>query len=235
MCVALAEVRERPGRYAFVGKPCEVRALRRLQDRFPELRERVVLAVGVFCAQTPARSRTKAFLESRGIDPQQVHAVAYRGAGWPGRFRAWNATGIVCEVPYREAWDFLAAGTQGVACLLCSDGVAAEADVSAGDPWFLAAESPMGDGRTLVAVWTDLGKEAVAGAASAGTIVPNELEGEWRAKLCHAQTLRSATAAHRRAVYGVVFGERRLLLGLLRSRLTCLPTLLRRRLARAYY
>lgn len=73
----------------FIGKPCDVAAVRMARQVKPELDARVGLTIAVFCAGTPSTRGTLEMLRQLGTpDPQQVASVHYRGNGWPGRARA---------------------------------------------------------------------------------------------------------------------------------------------------
>ena len=134
---ALRDVLAREGRYALVGLPCHIQGLRLAQRREPRLRERVVLALGIFCGWS-AEPRATAFAARRlGLEPDELAEVRYRGPDWPGGLRLESRTGIVRERPYPDYYDTERAmrAFTPPRCRLCPDGLAELADVSVGDAW----------------------------------------------------------------------------------------------------
>ena len=81
---ALGTILEEPGRYALVGLPCHIQGLRMAQRHSRRLRERVTLAIGVFCGLTNEPRATAVLARQAGLDPAEVSGVSYRGPGWPG-------------------------------------------------------------------------------------------------------------------------------------------------------
>ena len=72
------------GRYAFVGLPCHIHGLRKLQELKPEVTCKVTLVVGLFCARGITGTGTNFVLGDLGIDEREVRLLSYRGDGWPG-------------------------------------------------------------------------------------------------------------------------------------------------------
>jgi coenzyme F420 hydrogenase subunit beta len=135
--VALRDVVAREGRYALVGLPCHIQGLRLAQRRDPRVRERVVLALGIFCGWS-AEPRATAFAARRlGLEPGDLAEVRYRGPDWPGGLRLETTTGLVRERPYPAYYDEERAmrAFTPPRCRLCPDGLAELADVSVGDAW----------------------------------------------------------------------------------------------------
>ena len=151
-CATLSRILEEPGKYAFVGKGCDITALRKLQSNIDELKERIVLSIGLFCAQTPSRENTISFLSARGIDEKKISRIAYRGDGWPGTFSVHNGEETLLHVPYLEAWRYLVSRHPSLRCALCSDPFAAESDISVGDPWSDEMMRSEKEGLSLVIV-----------------------------------------------------------------------------------
>ncbi len=234
-CLGLAGVLDKPGRYAFVGKPCEVSALRMLQTALPVLGERIVLAVGLFCAQTPARSLTEAFLASVGVAKEDVEAVEYRGRGWPGVFTALGGGRTLYECDYGQVWDFLVDAVPSVRCFLCDDGMAERADISAGDPWGLPESFAVGDGMSYVVARTGAGKRFVAEAAAKGAIALDQAPDALVTGRNEMQARRAAVVTQRRLTYSAVFARSGIIKALRYNGFSFLPTLLRQRLRGEYF
>ena len=134
---ALREVLARPGRYALAGLPCHIQGLRLAQRRDQRLRERVVLALGIFCGWSAEPRATALAARRLDLDPAALASVRYRGPGWPGGLRLETTDGVVRERPYPDYYDddrAMRAFTPP-RCRLCPDGLAELADLSVGDAW----------------------------------------------------------------------------------------------------
>lgn len=135
---ALGAVLAHAGRYALVGLPCHIQGLRLAQRRDRRLRERVVLALGIFCGWSAEPRATALAAKRLGLEPDDLAEVRYRGPDWPGGLRLETRTGLVRERPYPAYYD----GDRAMRaftpprCRLCPDGLAELADVSVGDAWF---------------------------------------------------------------------------------------------------
>ena len=133
--VLLKQVLREPGRYALVGLPCHIQGLRKAQRRFPELRERVVLALGLFCGRTAQPRATEVTARRLGLDPGQLVSVSYRGPSWPGGLRLVTKTGAVHDLPYDDYMNRRFSAYTPPRCRTCPDGLAELADISVGDAW----------------------------------------------------------------------------------------------------
>jgi len=177
-CTGLNLLKADPARYLFVGKPCDVVALRKWQDLMPEEGRAVEAAISIFCAGTPSTLGSKRILEKLGLDPSAVTSLRYRGCGWPGRTVAGTAAHAGDSTPgardehsmsYQEAWgDILSRHTQ-FRCRLCPDSTGELADISCGDPWYRDIE-PGDPGRSLVLVRTPRGRTLLHEAMETGFV-----------------------------------------------------------------
>lgn len=169
-CDHLQAIEAANGPCVFIGKPCDVQALRKAQAMRPRLDVNVGVAIGIFCAGTPSTQGTIDLLRLHGVDPGQVDALRYRGRGWPGSFAVklkgsdtWRDLAT-----YAQAWGFLQK-YRPYRCHLCPDGTSEFADISCGDPWYreIAPDEP---GLSLVVVRTQRGREIVHAAIAAGSV-----------------------------------------------------------------
>lgn len=145
--------------------------LRKAQTLRPELDKKVGLAIGIFCAGTPATQGTIDLLKNNNINLEEVEEIRYRGKGWPGMFsvrlkREERAREIMT---YMDSWGFVQK-YRTYRCYLCPDGTSEFADISCGDPWYRQV-SEGGQGHSLVLVRTELGSEILHGAMKAGYVI----------------------------------------------------------------
>lgn len=169
-CDRLDWIEQAAGECAFIGKPCDVEALRKTQSVRPEMSRNLGVAIGIFCAGTPSTQGTLDLLRYHGVDPADVEELRYRGRGWPGKFavRIKGQSSWRDLATYAEAWGFLQR-YRPYRCYLCPDGTSEFADISCGDPWY----REIGDneiGMSLVVVRTERGRAIVKAAMDAGYV-----------------------------------------------------------------
>ena len=166
----LHHVLDEPGRYILVGLPCHIQGLRQAQRRSRRLRERVVLALGIFCGLTNEPRATAVAALQAGIHPDELAGVSYRGPGWPGGMRLQAADGRVRRRDYPDYYDRHLAALVPSRCRLCPDALAEMADVSVGDAWLERFEGS--DGVSDVIVRTPAGERLLEDLASRLELTP---------------------------------------------------------------
>lgn len=167
-CEGLAELEIADAHAVFIGKPCDVQGLRNAQVMSPTLQNKIALAIGIFCAGTPATAGVLTLLERLKMPVAHVGALRFRGNGWPGAFAIKEKGGeqFNPKLSYSESWGFLQA-YRPFRCYLCPDGTSEFADISCGDPWYRKTKGNDA-GRSLLLVRTERGRKIVNGAVQAG-------------------------------------------------------------------
>ncbi len=177
-CTVLAEVLKRPGRYVFVGTPCMVEALTKLQKLLPELQDRVVLKIGLVCAGMASRLSTKAYIENEGkVNIADVRRICYRGNGWPGRFRVFGENDkLLMDRPLLGgSLIHLVPRDHYLRCWNCLDHWGRFADIAVSDPWTDEMVKTERKGRSAIMVRTELGEKAVASTISNGDMIADPI------------------------------------------------------------
>ena len=131
---ALERLNETDERIAFIGTPCQIEALRMLQEREPWLRERVRFVIGFFCGGMKDYRELDRLIVRQGMRPADVARFSFRGGGQPGRMTMVDALGRTKTRPYP---DYVTdTGFRKLSrCRLCVDGTAELADLACGDAW----------------------------------------------------------------------------------------------------
>ncbi len=169
-CEKLDCIQEADSSCVFIGKPCDVVALRKSQAVNPELDAKVGLAISIFCAGTPATNATYNLIDALGVKPDEVEGLRYRGHGWPGMTTVKvKGNKQTYQMTYNESWGGILSKNIQIRCRLCPDGTGEFADISCGDPWYREIE-PDEPGRSLVLVRTDHGHRILYKAMEAGYI-----------------------------------------------------------------
>ncbi len=170
-CDGLQMIEDAPGPCVFIGKPCDVAAVRNAAGLRESLQEKIGVTIGFFCAGTPTTKGTMALLERLDVDePSDVVGVRYRGNGWPGRTVFTVKTGAGTEtrsLSYEESWGEVLANHKQWRCNVCADHTGEFADIAVGDPWH-RKRSPDEPGRSLILVRTERGRRVLAEAVAAG-------------------------------------------------------------------
>lgn len=166
----LPQALARPGRFAFVGKPCDVAAVRKMMVRDPALAQRIPFLLSFMCAGTPSLRGTHEVLQRLGMQAAQVVQFRYRGDGWPGLTRAESQDGRVATMDYNTSWGTILNRHLQPRCKLCADGTGEFADVVCADAWYGKDGYPdfaEREGRSLVVARTTAGLSLCKGASAA--------------------------------------------------------------------
>lgn len=170
---------EQPGQILFIGKPCDVGAMRQLMQADPAVNARIPYLLSFFCAGTPSQDGTDRIVRKLGFEPGEVAQFRYRGDGWPGFATAATADGRSSRMSYAASWGDILSKEVQFRCKICPDGVGGAADVAAADAWYGGEtgypEFEEADGRSLILTRTQKGDALVAAAEAAGTLVTEPL------------------------------------------------------------
>lgn len=174
---------DQPGRFAFVGKPCDVVGLRQLARHDRRVAEKVPYMLAFMCAGVPSYHGTNAVLAAMGIeDPQAVVGFRFRGNGWPGFATATLSDGTKRTMDYNTSWGTILNRHLQFRCKICPDGTGEFADITFADGWHCDERGyPLfenSDGRSLILTRTERGESLLREAEAAGTIAfePTKIE-----------------------------------------------------------
>ena len=170
-CDGLSQIESAPETCVFIGKPCDVAGLRKAQALKKELDEKVEVAIGIFCAGTPATQGTLELFKNLDINLNEIEDIRYRGKGWPGMFTVTlkGKDSLTRSLSYKESWSFLQK-YRPYRCYLCPDGTSEFADISCGDPWYRQIKED-DSGYSLVLVRTEKGRKILQGAIDTGYVI----------------------------------------------------------------
>lgn len=157
--------------YAFVGKPCDVAALKRYINLNPDLVEKIKITLSFFCAGMPSISINEALLEKMGGHKNQLAKLQYRGNGWPGYTTAIDVDGTEHKMSYQDAWGKYLGRDVNKICRYCMDGIGEFADIVCADLWYLKDGNPdftEHQGRNIIFCRNENGKKIVQHASGKG-------------------------------------------------------------------
>ncbi len=154
----LADIPAEGGPLAYVGVPCQVHSLRKLQQIGHPVARRFRYVVGIYCGNILHMSSTRDFLAKHGVHRlDEVASLAFRAGEWPGNLRIELRTGRVIEMPKFHA-NYLIPFHIMKRCLLCADLSNEFADISGGDAWAPVYEQ-RGKGFSMMLARTAAGEE----------------------------------------------------------------------------
>jgi coenzyme F420 hydrogenase subunit beta len=209
----LADLRrwlDQTDRFAFVGKPCDVAALRALAVHDARVNARFPVMIAFFCAGVPSVAGTREILARLSVREDDVAGFRYRGDGWPGRATARARDGRTLSMSYAEAWGSILSNHVQLRCKICPDGMGSHADIVCADAWYGDDKGfPLFDeaeGRSVVLTRTPEGEAIVVEAAAAGRIEVSDLDVSEIARMQPYQARRKALVLSRLAAMAL-FGR----------------------------
>jgi coenzyme F420 hydrogenase subunit beta len=162
-------------RFAFVGKPCDVAALRALALDDPRVDARIPVMLSFFCAGIPSQTGGEAVLAALGTDLAGTAAFRYRGNGWPGQATATLHDGTTRSMSYHDSWGKILSHHVQHRCKVCADGTGTAADLVCADAWVSDERGyPVfeeSDGISLIVARNATGAALLEGATAAGYLV----------------------------------------------------------------
>lgn len=161
-------------RILFIGKPCDVSALRLLGREDPRVNAVFPIVLSFFCAGIPSVGGASKILGTMCVEESELTSFRYRGCGWPGHATATLRNGSVVKMSYEESWgDHLSSEVQ-FRCKVCPDAVGGVADLVCADAWYggeggypTFEELP---GRSLIIPRTETGLRLMEDAVKDGWI-----------------------------------------------------------------
>lgn len=159
-------------RFAFVGKPCDVAALRALAKEDARVNARIPVMLAFFCAGVPSQTGAELILKKLGTDLASTKAFRYRGQGWPGQATALLNDGSERSMSYFDSWGGILSKHVQLRCKVCADGTGKAADLVFADAWHSDDKGyPLfeeQDGISLIVARTAKGATLMAAAEQAG-------------------------------------------------------------------
>lgn len=143
-------------KFLFIGVPCFVKALRRLQISDSVFREKIPFAISLVCGHMKSVNWSISLGWGSKISPADIDNIQYRtkGSNIPARayvFRAFTKQGYIqkdsSEVP---GGSFNAGALMLRACEFCDDVVGETADLTVGDAWLPRFEVDSGGTNLLI-------------------------------------------------------------------------------------
>lgn len=159
--------------FCFIGKPCDIAALKNFIREYPQYQSRFKLTVAIFCAGMPSFKGTRTIIENFGATPP-VSGLSYRGNGWPGNFSFTDSKQRHYQLSYNDSWGKTLNQHLHFRCKICPEGIGIQADIALGDAWETSSGYPdfaEKDGWSLVITRTSRGANIIEEALQSSSIV----------------------------------------------------------------
>lgn len=162
-------------KFAVVGLPCHIHGFRKAETFNEELRNKIVLHMGIMCGTTKNFHGTAFQLNRMDINKKNVTKIHYRGNGWPGDLGICLKNGEMINELYMKYYDFNFCAFTPWRCMLCPDHTCELADLSFGDAW-LKEFSHDNLGTSIVISRNSIGEKILQKALNENYIKLNELD-----------------------------------------------------------
>lgn len=129
-------IRSFEGRLAVVALPCDAKILQRWRQRQPEIDDKIVCVITLFCGHNSEPALTEAVVDKLNKGYGELVDYTYRFGHWRGDLKATFADGTEVVQPFKTFSDYrnLYLFTQDK-CHHCFDHFGYYCDISAGDIW----------------------------------------------------------------------------------------------------
>ncbi|MFT5483664.1 MAG: coenzyme F420 hydrogenase subunit beta [Halieaceae bacterium] len=181
--VDVMQLLERKQTFAFVGKPCDVTALRNLAEQDPRVDQYCRYKMAIVCGGASELGKSQDVLDDFGVREEDLSLLRYRGYGNPGPTRLETKDGRSFEKTYNEMWGDESGWRLQFRCKICADAIGEGADIAASDIW--PGGDPSGDdaGFNGVITRTKKGQALLVSALKAGALIlentlgPRDMDG----------------------------------------------------------
>jgi coenzyme F420 hydrogenase subunit beta len=121
--------------FAFIGKPCDISAIRNYAAFDPRVDELLRYTLNFFCGGVSEFRKTMDYVRKVGLTEAEVSYLRYRGDGCPGPMVMKSRDGRVFKFDYNEMWEDENRWQLQFRCKICPDSIGECADVTVADVW----------------------------------------------------------------------------------------------------
>ncbi len=169
--VDIAQLLDRGRTFAFIGKPCDIAALRNLAKQDPRVDRLVPYMLSFFCGGASEFAKTRDLVEGFGLQEDDVALLRYRGLGNPGLTRVETKDGRKFSTTYRDLWRDEGRWMLQFRCKICADAIGELADIAVSDVWPNGSPSGEDEGFNGFIARTAKGRTLLEDAERAGALV----------------------------------------------------------------
>lgn len=164
-------------KFAFVGLPCHIHGIRKLQEKEEWIKEKIILILGLFCSHGATTLGTNLILDKFAKGSENIDQFQYRGRGWPGGIYVKYKNGEEYNISHDKYWPpfFAPYFFTPYRCLTCSDLTSELADISLGDAWLKEIREKDDRGTSIIIVRSEFGEKVLADTVQSKEISLKEI------------------------------------------------------------
>jgi len=195
--VDFKRVLDRGQPFAFIGKACDISAIRNYAKFDPRVDKLLKYTLNFYCGGVSEFGKTMDYVRKVGLAEQDIAHLRYRGDGCPGPMVMKSHAGQEFAFSYNEMWEDEARWQLMFRCKICPDSIGDLADITVADVWPGGRPDTEGAGFNGFIARTARGKALLEGAVRDGAItVSHELgyDGLEQAQGSHMYKKQSITS-----------------------------------------
>jgi coenzyme F420 hydrogenase subunit beta len=156
--------------FVFVGKPCDISAIRQLSKIDKRVNELCKYLLTLVCGGFAEFTKSQDFIESFKVKEDELSIFRYRGFGNPGKMYIKTKDGREHDREYNSFWGEESTWRVPFRCKICPDAIGDSSDIAALDTWRGGSPKGEDEGFNAAIVRTKKGLDLLQQAAKSGYI-----------------------------------------------------------------
>ena len=156
--------------FAFVGKPCDISAIRQLSKTDDRVNKLCKYLLTLVCGGSTEFTKSQDFIESFKVRENELTIFRYRGFGNPGKMYIKTFDGREYDKEYNSFWGEESTWRVHFRCKICPDAIGESSDIAALDTWRGGSPKGEDEGFNAAIVRTANGLDLLNEAIKAGYI-----------------------------------------------------------------
>ena len=156
--------------FAFVGKPCDISAIRQLSKTDERVNKQCKFLLTLVCGGSTEFTKSQDFIKSFNVKEEELETFRYRGFGNPGRMYIKTKDGREHDREYNSFWGEESTWRVHFRCKICPDAIGESADIAALDTWRGGSPKEEDEGYNAAIVRTQKGNDLLKEAIKDGYI-----------------------------------------------------------------
>jgi len=160
--------------FAFVGKPCDIAAIRQLSKSDNRVDKQCKYLLTLVCGGSTEFTKSQDFIKSFDVKEEDLTEFRYRGYGNPGKMYIKTKTGKEFDREYNSFWGEESTWRVHFRCKICPDAIGECSDIAALDTWRGGSPKGEDEGYNAAIVRTQKGSDLLNDAIKSGYIMKGD-------------------------------------------------------------